>query len=458
MWTRTLGAYACPDVAVTADAVWVVATGAPLPLWQFAHDGTPLGTAHPPGSGGFFPKTDGTTVLYHDGAAFHAWTPGADPADVGVSGQPVGNNPTGISPSGRRAFQTPVGVACDGVRVADYRPTGIWETHDDGTVTMMDACNRPAWAPGAGGYAHRAADLVVAEGPDGGIQITQDGQRHLLWRGTDTKWPRVSVCGDLAAIVSWGDNGLRVWCGTRAEIAALPLDVAAVVVPPAPAHLWGCGYFFRDSQQYGDNPAAPGTHSLVVDEPRALPAEPQPDGSLTRLILGLPCLLHEQVAAWWPLVDAIYVPAEAGVEALEQDAALARTICSARGLPPRPILSYTGAAVYPDALTDTDILGVQLYLEAGETETDLRAYAASVAPAVAHRDTALVVQAYDRNGTWTGADLAALQPVFYDLACAWPRCRYLCWFSDGRLGGTRSHPEMRPWHLAIDAALRRRTP
>lgn len=455
MWERHLGQTPIADVAVTDTGVVACAGSGQVQVWRFAHDGTPL--QQDDLGVGYHPRTDGRTVVYHDGERFHAAILG-DGEQGPIPGVPVGNNATGLSPAGIAFYQRAtgegfnLGVYCGSVRVADYRPTGIWESHDDGTVAMMDDCNRPAYAPGAGGYVHRCDDLMVGEGPQGGVQVWFEGVRHLLDGGTDTKWPRVSVRDGLVAIVSWGDAGTRLWVGTLADVRTLPLEI-----PAAPAHLVGCGYFFRDSQQYGDHPAAPGTHSVIVDEPRALPAEPRPDGTHVRMILGLPCLLHEHLARWWDQVDAVYVAAEGHEAQLEQDAGVARWLMQARGLAPKPIVSYTGAAVFPEALEADDLLGVQLYLEPGETPEALRARAQAIWPQVAHRRLVIIGQAYDRGGAFTGEVIAALQPVLYDLACAWPTCEALLWFSDGRPGGVRDYEaEVRPWHNAIAEAIGRR--
>lgn len=449
-WEVNLGAFPCPDVAVTDTEVWVCATGAPLPLWRFAHDGTRREALQIDGCG-YFPKTNGHTVVYHDGATCRIWRQGAL-EDTGLA--PLGNNPSAISPSGVIAWQTGAGVTIDGHPVASYRPTGVWALRDDHTLDLMDDCFGAAWSPGSGGYAHRIAPGWVAEAPEGGILVHLDGVTRWLFHRTDTKWPRVSVCGSRVAIVSWGDLGLRLWSGTFEEVAELPIYQTAVILPPAPAHLKGVGYFFRDSQQYGDNPDAPCTHSVIVDEPRSLPAEPQPDGTVTRMILGLPCLLHEQISQWWELVDAVYVAAEGDAAKLETDAALARSIMAFRGLAPKPILGYTGNRLFPTALRGTDLLGVQLYLNRGQGAADLRTLAAVQYGLVSTRRVALIGMAFDRLGWFTGAELAALQPVYWEIACGWPTCEYLLLFSDGRPGGTRMHEELRPYHTAMVQRVR----
>lgn len=458
MWEQHLGQTPIADVAVTDTGVVVCAGSGQVQVWRFAHDGTPL--QQDDLGVGYHPRTDGRTVVYHDGERFHAAILG-DGEQGPIPGVPVGNNATGLSPAGIAFYQRAAGegfdagVYCGSVRVADYRPTGIWETHDDGSVAMMDDCHRPADAPGAGGYVHRCGDLMVGEGPQGGVQVWCDGLRYLLYGGTDTKWPRVSVRDGLVAIVSWGDDGTRLWVGTLADVRALPLDL-----PPAPAHLTTCGYFFRDSQQYGDHPAAPGTHSVIVDEPRALPAEPRPDGTPVRMILGLPCLLHEHLARWWDQVDAVYIIAEtSNVAEVNTTADFARMLMRERGLSPKPLLSYTAGHVLRDTLEPDDILGVQLYAERGaDPVASIRAQAARIWPQIQHRRrVAIIGQAYDRGGWFTGAQIAAIQPVLYETACAWPNCELLVWFSDSRRGGTRDYEaQVRPWHDAIAEAIGRR--
>ncbi|HOQ61081.1 MAG TPA: hypothetical protein PKZ08_10705 [Vicinamibacterales bacterium] len=465
MWDRNLGTVPIADVAVTDDGLVVCAGSGRLEYWRFALDGTLLD--HDGTRVGWHPRTDGRVVVYHDGTTFIAWTPGA--GSETIPGSPVGNNATGVSPAGLifvqrqadSAFQG--GVYCGSVKVADYRPTGIWESHDDGSVAMMDDCNRPAWSPGAGGYAHRAADLVVAEAAEGGILIYLDGHRRILWQGSDTKWPRVAVRGETVAIVCWGDDGLRVWGGTRAEVAALPLDVPPVVVPPAPAHLRMCGYFFRDTAIYpyiakygGENPAAPGTHSIIVDD-HGLPAEPRADGSTPRMIVGVGQLLHPQMPTWWDRVDAVYVAVEGDPRGLADLCDLARYVMDWRRLEPRPILSYSGAELYTGVLRREDILGVQLYAARGrDPVADIRAQAAALWPRLtAVPRVAIIGQAYDRGGWFTGEQCAAIQPVLYEVAAGWPNCTGLFWFSDSRTGGTRDHEEMRPIHQAIWAQVQK---
>lgn len=465
MWEKNLGNVPIADVAVTANFVVVCAGSGDIRYWRFTHLGTMLVTESKPV--GWHPRTDGRTVLYRDGSRFVAWTPGS--GESYPPGKGIGNNATGISPAGIQfcqhesdgTFET--AVYCGSVKVGSYKPTGIWEAHDDGTVRMMDDCNRPDYAPGAGGYAHRCGPVTVAEGANGGTVVYLDGVRRVLYGGTDAMWPRVSVFGDLVAVVSWGKLGTRLWVGTLDEVRALPLDVPPpVVVPPAPAHLKGCGYFFRDTNVHpyvakygGRNPAAPGTHSVIVDD-HGLPAEGRADGSVPRMIVGLGQLLHPQLPGWWDRVDAVYVAVENDEAGLERYATVARYLMRELHLAPKPILSYSAGSVFPHALEEDDILGIQFYAPRGEGPDYFRRWAEAVWPQIQGRKrVAIIGQAYDRGGWFTGAELADMQPVLYEIASAWPNCEYLLWFSDARAGGTRDHEEMRPWHVAIADAITR---
>jgi hypothetical protein len=183
----------------------------------------------------YFPKTDGRSVVYHDGSKFLKWTPGYTPAVI--PGVPVGNTPTGISPSGVSVYQRnqdgqfSLGVYVEAVRRGDYRPTGIWECHDNGTFVMMD----DARAPWAGGYVHTSGQVAVGEGANGGTLIHHLGRTHILYPGDDEcRWPRVAVQDGRVAIVSWGTRGMRLWSGDFAEIAALPIENGAPPDPPTP--------------------------------------------------------------------------------------------------------------------------------------------------------------------------------------------------------------------------------
>jgi hypothetical protein len=183
----------------------------------------------------------------------------------------------------------------------------------------------------------------------------------------------------------------------------------------------------------------------------ALPPEDyagKPVGMITSVACLTDLATHPE---WWDRWEAIYLTAEGDQVLLEKMAKAVRTFAAALGLPPKPFLCYTAGSIFPNALTPTDIIGVQLYLTGSQGPDVLRALADSVLPSLAHRRVALICQAYDRSGIYIG-DLAALQPVYAEIAEKWKNAEYLLLFSDGRKGGTRDHEEMRPWHKAMLAA------
>lgn len=325
---------------------------------------------------------------------------------------------------------------------------GIRQVLPDGTIIL-------AWKSyadptrGLWGYTDYG-DVAIGQGKESGcvVRFADDGILRLVEPG-NCQFVRVNRDGDNWSIAIWRlDTKESVFYWFTTEELRM-LDPVPVSLPPLGRTI-GIGYFFRDSQQYGDNESAPGTHSVIADEPRALPAE----GGL-RMVLGLPCLLHEHLTAWWPLVDAVYVAAEGDLAQLERDAALARYIMQWRGLGQRPVLAYTAGVVFPDALTSTDIIGIQAYAAVeGEDPQAFQARMSETLSEVRHRRVALICQAYDRARPqiWTGERLATLQPVYWELARQFPNIEYLLLFSDGRRGGTRDNPEMRPWHEAMVAA------
>jgi len=175
------------------------------------------------------------------------------------------------------------------------------------------------------------------------------------------------------------------------------------------------------------------------------------------MIVGLSQLLHPQMPEWWDRVDAVYVAVEGNPLRLGNMVALAKSLMTTLKLAPKPVLTYSGPTLVPAAIGFGDILGVQLYADRGpDPEGNLRAQAAAYESQIRNVPRVAVIgQAYDRGGWFTGTACAALQPVLYEIACRWSNCEYLLWFSDARTGGTRDHEEMRPWHQAIADAIAR---
>ena len=212
-----------PDVCVRNGRVHITYGHAPFVWMVFNADGELLEKRQQPL--GYFPKTNGLTCLAHDGERFIGWTAGG--VYTTIPGRPVGNNATGLSSLGLEyvqrqqddAFRT--AVYCGSVKVADYKPTGIWECYDNGSVLMMDDANQTL--PWARGYVHQSHDerLVVAEG-DYGVEGEIDGTRFTLWAGRETRWPRCDTDANLAAITAWDSRpSVLLWIGTVDELKAL---------------------------------------------------------------------------------------------------------------------------------------------------------------------------------------------------------------------------------------------
>jgi hypothetical protein len=325
---------------------------------------------------------------------------------------------------------------------------GLVSVDDAGAVVRIDDVRTSV----AGMLNPRTAGaLTVGEGldnPAAALCRLQDGRSLSLWPGLDSFMPHAATDGTRYFVATWGSGRVRLAIVTEADFSAVP-----PVTIPRFSHPMKVGYFYRDTSaiQYGgDNPAAPCNVSVIID-PLALPAEDY-NGKPVGMILDPACLWtlvdHPE---WWPRVEAVYLTAEGDAGMLERKAQVVRWLITQLGLSAKPMLSYTAGSVFPRALDPQDIIGVQLYLTGNQGPNDLRELAASLLPQVQHRRVALICQAYDRAGAYTG-DLAALQPVYAEIAEAWPNCEYVLWFSDGRKGGVRDHENIRPWHLATLAA------
>lgn len=247
----------------------------------------------------------------------------------------------------------------------------------------------------------------------------------------------------------------------QAQAVAIPFEFQeeVPVLPHVGRHV-ACFVYFRDSKDYGDRPATPGG-SIIVDEPRALPAENYPDehGEPVPMMLGLPCLLHDQLDWWWDRVQYGYVVAEGDVPKLRTLSHLARYIMGWRGLEPRELVSYTAGLVpEPNVEWPTEITGVQWYPEPHETPETFAARMHTTMQKVAGRRVAAIPAFYDRNGTLPHVE--RFVPTYRDLLAAWPNVELVMAFNDGRqnaelgMGGMRYHPELYAWWSALINACR----
>jgi len=438
-----------PDVAIRDEIVHVVAGPVPCQWWRYLTDGTLL--AHQQIERGYFPVTDGRITLTHNGAGeYLQWIAGIGFATpILRHARPDGNRPISIArENGIECHQEfgSLDVFCGSVVVKPNgrKPTGIWRTQPNGLPLMADDV-RKLW-PYAAGTCDEVDGIRVSEG-ESGIEGEVDGKRFSLWPGRSTKEPRIATEGQDVAIVCWGDQGCWLWLGTRAELAALGVSVT---LPPLGRSI-EVGYFYRDTSavQYGgDNPAAPCTVSVIID-PLGLPAEPF-EGKPIKMIVDPACLFtmadHPE---WWDRWVGVYLTAEGSEVLLERKADTVRMMLERLGLPEKPLLSYTADKIFPNSLGVGDIIGVQAYGHvAGEPNESIYARVAAQLQTVRHRRVALVAQAYDRANPayWTNDRLAALQPLWWQICREFSNIEYLPLFSDGRKGGTRNNPAMRPWH------------
>lgn len=375
------------------------------------------------------PTTWQRVVLGRDGA----WTPG--PVEA-VPVWPGGDGGT----SGGFAYFTDQGVP-------------VW--------------NDPNYVRAVGGVtllrSHETGGLAVGQDPAApGLLVVVGATIGRLHPDADAYEPHAVSAGGRWAVCARSVNGLALFDVLEAPFTMLEPWLPSV--PAAPAHLRMCGYFYRDTAVHpyiakwgGENPSAPGTHSVIVDD-HGLPAEPHPGGSTPRMIVGLAQLLHPQMPSWWDRVDAVYVAVENDPATLRDLVGLAGYLMARRHLALKPVLTYSAGTLHPSAIGPTDLLGVQLYAERGaDPVQSIRDQAAAYGPQIQHVPRVVIVaQSYDRGGWFTGPQIAAIQPVIYDVACAWPNCEGIAWFSDARAGGTRDYEQdVRPWHTAIWEQIRR---
>jgi hypothetical protein len=137
---------------------------------------------------------------------------------------------------------------------------------------------------------------------------------------------------------------------------------------------------------------------------------------------------------------------------------------NARSLAPRPVSVQFGASVPTDAITapSLDIVGIEAYLappghpDPAVNVTQLNALMDEGKNRVrnAGKKAILVMQAYDRNFTWTNIEtLKALQVPVYLSAYNDPVVVAVTMFAYGRGGGTVAHPELETEHRRIAAAM-----
>src|SRR5574343_593825 len=238
-----------PDTAIKDGFVHVVWGQVPMEWVVLTPDGNLVHRTSQ--RVGYFPKTDGSRVVAHDGDQYIGWVSGYDAERLNPD-KPWGNNPVGISSQGTVVHQRHPDICCGSVVTMPgaAKPTGLWEVYHNGTAKTMDDCNRTE--PWAGGYVHHASTgaLVVAEAANGGVVGRANGLPFVLWDGEDCRWPRCATNGTVASVVCWDASqtpaSVKVWIGTREELEALapPQPVLPTVPPELKGRTLWLGYFF----------------------------------------------------------------------------------------------------------------------------------------------------------------------------------------------------------------------
>jgi hypothetical protein len=326
---------------------------------------------------------------------------------------------------------------------------GVREWEFDGTDEDRSATtNRAQFCP-----IDRETELWSILGADAQTLLNYDAINNdgLLWPLQHGAVHLDVTAGPEAWVVAYNDAHGRCTVETLGQGQVVKLPFA---FQPKPALApYGrtvlIGPFFRDTSaiQYGgDRPETPASVSVIVDA-LALPAEDW-HGQRVDMVVSRECLWEvARHPDWWERVVGVYVSNEEGQ--WERDARTVRWLMRELGLPAWPLVSYT--TTHPEWAASAEVLGVQAYCEPGEDAAALEARMRRVLPR--DRKVALIAQAYDRNGAWTG-DLTTLFPVYDRLVRDYANIVMVLAFSDGRRGGMRDHPECYPWLQAMVEAGR----
>lgn len=110
--------------------------------------------------------------------------------------------------------------------------TGLSRVLGDGTVVTIDEDRFTL--PGATQPCY-AGDLAVGEADPDGALWTLDAQTGVAWPGQECFTPRCALDGDTVAITPCGGkHGIRLFCGSRAELAELQREQGPPIPPDPP--------------------------------------------------------------------------------------------------------------------------------------------------------------------------------------------------------------------------------
>ncbi len=283
-----------------------------------------------------------------------------------------------------------------------------------------------------------ADGLVVGEHPVSGARAQLMAEQAYLLTGTEAKEPRVCHLGaGVYLAAAWGADGVQ----------AVTFDLDTIPPPPVISRLpdinrpfWS-GCFFAHSARPGyRSGGAPGNCEVIVEP--GLQAQ-VPAG---QAVIIEPALVDEYRASWDRVV-ALYVAVEGDSLTLRQRVADAKAGMRTRGLPQRPVLSYSGTTTITDSFADW--IGIQAYYDGPTWDLDLTldrwVASAQGKPAM------LIAQAYDRGlpQTWTPDELLLLQPAYARALAKYPTLKGVLWFAYGRPGGIYWNPQIYDVQAAI---------
>jgi hypothetical protein len=386
----------------------------------------------------------------------------------------------------------------------DGAPTGISRVIPGYKAFTVD---EDRWAmPGGTTPFWTGGGLSVCEGPHGGVLCRLlNGKELLLWPWT----------ARYAPVAQWDGTGWLVVSDAYTE-TGLPCHLAyvteadfamPVVEQPLPVHVDPIGRplelgYYKAAGRYRDSAHPDGDYVTEALEGAAtcifisatqnefdVAGGQDPVALTTKAIreavaAGKHVLLDgnettiQCAAPYWDAVAGIIVSAEAeagvtdwesNVARCEQHARDVRAWIATYGRSPRLIAAYfdgditVGPGWRMPQGCDAVVLNGYIGPASPETIPDaqlilrnrLARQLALVPPGVR---VALAAQAYDRNGAWGAAKvattLAALQPVYADVARSMASVIWLLWFAYSRPGGTLTYASaLRPWHQAIYQAM-----
>lgn len=173
----------------------------------------------------------------------------------------------------------------------------------------------------------------------------------------------------------------------------------------------------------------------------------------------------DKAKPYWSNVNWIYLADEPSWDKATTESQITafKNAVSQKGLAQKPIaINFTQQQILTGTgfqASNLDIVGTEAYIDpttqnSSNLVTQLNNQIDQLKQKIGHRKMFLVMQAYDRNGTWTNINsLVSIQTPVYLKAYNDPNVIGIFMFSYARKGGTRDHPELKAEHQKIAQAL-----